>query len=158
LAHLQHPHPLFWRISLVTTLTVELASRMAAIPLGHVAKEYPHKLDHVLLGAEDALLPGELHPIFFGSFDCHSCVHGWWTVPTLLSNCPYMPEAEAIADLAQSSFTEVKVAAELAYLDRPLSRGFERPYGWAWLLYLHLETSRHDEPWAATIEPLARAF
>ncbi len=32
---------------------------------------------------------------------------------------------------------------ELGYLKRPLSRGFERPYGWAWLLQLHLEASRH---------------
>jgi hypothetical protein len=50
------------------------------------------------------------------------------------------------------------VGAELAYLDRPLSRGFERPYGWAWLLYLYLEASRHDEDWAVQLEPLARAF
>ena len=24
-----------------------------------------------------------LHPIFYGSFDWHSCVHGWWTLLTL---------------------------------------------------------------------------
>ena len=48
---------------------------------------------------------------------------------------------------------------ELAYLDRPMSAGFERPYGWGWLLYLHLEASRHDDQlWAAELEPLARAF
>jgi hypothetical protein len=46
----------------------------------------------------------------------------------------------------------------LAYLARPLRRGFERPYGWAWLLYLHLEATRHEESWAVEIEPLARAF
>ena len=40
-----------------------------------------------------------------------------------------------------------KVEAELRYLSRPLSRGFERPYGWAWLLQLHLEASRHGEQW-----------
>ena len=34
-----------------------------------------------------------------------------------------------------------------------------RTYGWAWLLYLHLETARHpDKNWAAVLEPLARAF
>ena len=27
--------------------------------------------------------PARLHPIFFGSFDWHSCVHGWWTLLTL---------------------------------------------------------------------------
>ena len=38
------------------------------------------------------------------------------------------------------------------------SRGFERPYGWAWLLYLHLEATRHADGWGGELEPLARAF
>jgi hypothetical protein len=134
------------------------ASRMAEIALGHVTREYPHKLDHVLLGDADALTPRDLHPIFFGSFDWHSCVHGWWTLLTLYRLFPEMEQAEAIRKLADSSFTPEKVGAELAYLSRPLSRGFERPYGWAWLLYLHLEAIRHDEPWASELEPLAREF
>jgi hypothetical protein len=50
------------------------------------------------------------------------------------------------------------VAGELAFLHRPMARGFERPYGWAWLLALHDELARHDGPWAAALEPLARAF
>jgi hypothetical protein len=99
-----------------------------------------------------------LHPIFYGSFDWHSCVHGWWTLLTLRRLFPQTAEASAIADLANDSFTTAKVAGELAYLDRPLSRGFERPYGWGWLLYLHLEAMRHREIWGAQLEPLARAF
>ena len=142
----------------MTRLDGGLASHMARIALGHVRKEYPHKLDHVLLGDDDALTPRALHPIFYGSFDWHSCVHGWWTLLTLRRLFPEMPEAGAIAAMASDSFTRAKVAGELAYLDRPLSRGFERPYGWAWLLYLHLESSRHHEDWAAELEPLARAF
>ena len=139
-------------------LDATLASHMARIALGHVAREYPHKLDHVLLADEDARPPRELHPIFYGSFDWHSCVHGWWTLLTLRRLFPHMAEAGAIAELATSSFTPAKVAAELAYLERPLSRGFERPYGWGWLLYLHLEAGRHAEGWANALEPLARAF
>jgi hypothetical protein len=131
---------------------------MARIALGHVRQEYPHKVDHVLLADEDARTPRTLHPIFYGSFDWHSCVHGWWTLLTLRRLFPDIEQAGAIADLANDSFTARKVGAELAYLDRPLSRGFERPYGWAWLLYLHLEAARHDRPWAAELEPLARAF
>jgi hypothetical protein len=99
-----------------------------------------------------------LHPIFFGSFDWHSCVHGWWTLLTLRRLFPDIGEAEAIGRLADESFTAEKMGAEVAYLDRPLSRGFERPYGWAWLLYLHLEATRHREGWGAALEPLARAF
>ena len=139
-------------------LDAQLASRMAVIALGHVAKEYPHKLDHVLGGDADARAPRDLHPIFFGSFDWHSCVHGWWTLLTLLRLFPEMPEARAIADLASASLTPENVEAERDYLDRPLSRGFERPYGWAWLLQLHLEATGHDEAWSDALEPLARAF
>ena len=134
------------------------ASRMARIALGHVTKEYPHKLDHVLVADVDAKTPRELHPIFFGSFDWHSCVHGWWTLLTLRRLFPRIEEVDAIAELASSSFTGEKVGIEASYLDRSSSRGFERPYGWAWLLYLHLEANRHPEDWARELEPLAGAF
>ena len=139
-------------------LDSKLASHMARIALGHVAKEYPHKLDHVLTTNADAVPPRALHPIFFGSFDWHSCVHGWWTLLTLRRLFPDLPESGEIGRLADDSFTDAKIDAELAYLDRPMSRGFERPYGWAWLLYLHLEATRHDAAWGAELERLASAF
>lgn len=138
----------------MTRLDATLASRMTEIALGHVRQEYPNKLDHVLESDADARTPSELHPIFYGSFDWHSCVHGWWALLTLHRLYPN-PD---IASLAASTFTAEKVAAELDYINRPLSRGFERPYGWAWLLYLHLEATRHAEGWGANLEPLARAF
>lgn len=143
----------------MTALTQNLASQLGRIALGHVRQEYPHKLDHVLLSDADAVPPRELHPIFYGSFDWHSCVHGWWTLLTVRRLFPDIAEAQTIVALADDSFTLEKVAAELAYLERPLSGGFERPYGWAWLLALHLEASRHgDRTWAQQLEPLARAF
>jgi len=142
----------------VTQLHAGLASHIARVALGHVTKEYPHKLDHVLASDADALTPRVLHPVFYGSFDWHSCVHGWWTLLTLRRLFPHIEEAAAIAELADETFTRENVGAELSYLDRPLSRGFERPYGWAWLLQLQLEATRHGDPWAGELEPLARAF
>ena len=142
----------------MTQLDATLASHIARVALGHVTKEYPHKLDHVLASDADALTPRVLHPVFYGSFDWHSCVHGWWTLLTLRRLFPHIEEAAAIAELADETFTRENVGAELSYLDRPLSRGFERPYGWAWLLQLQLEATRHGDPWAGELEPLARAF
>jgi hypothetical protein len=139
-------------------LTPELASKFARIALGHVAREYPNKLDHVLDGPADARGPRDLHPIFFGSFDWHSCVHGYWLLATLLRLQPAMPEATAIRALFDDAFTAEKVAGEVAYLARPSSRGFERPYGWGWLLKLQAEFMAHDAPWAATHQPLANVF
>ena len=140
-------------------LTPDLASRFARIALGHLTREYPHKLDHVMAGPEDVRGPRELHPIFFGSFDWHSCVHGYWLLARLVRAYPDLPEAGAIRALFDAQLTPAKVEAERAYLDRPTSRGFERPYGWAWLLMLQAELTRAAEPrWAATLAPLARAF
>ena len=140
-------------------LTPEIAARFAGIALGHVTREYPHKLDHVMAGPEDARGPREIHPIFFGSFDWHSCVHGWWLLLRIRRLFPAMKPAAQINGLAAEFLTADNVEAERAYLDRPASGGFERPYGWAWLLALHAEAQRHtDQPWAATLEPLAHAF
>jgi len=138
------------------------AAPVARAARGHVTKAYPNQLDHVLNGPEDALGPRALHPVFFGSFDWHSCVHGWWTLFTLRRLYPDMAEAVAIADLADELFTPANVAAEVAYLDRPNARGFERPYGWGWLLMLQAELRRHPDPrgraWAEILRPLAEAF
>jgi hypothetical protein len=140
-------------------LDAPTAAAFARIALGHVGREYPHKLDHVMGSDADVLPPRLLHPIFFGSFDWHSCVHGWWSLLTLRRLFPGNTETADVATLADASFTPEKVAAELAYMERPLAAGFERPYGWGWLLYLHLEASRHgDRPWADRLEPLAWAF
>ena len=70
------------------TLDFALAVHLVRIPLGHVTREYPHKLDHVWESDEDALTPRQQHPAFFGSFDWHSCVHGWWTLLTLRRPSP----------------------------------------------------------------------
>jgi hypothetical protein len=104
-----------------------LATRMAGIALGHVTREYPHKLDHVMSGDADARTPRDLHPIFFGSFDWHSCVHGWWLLMRLLQLFPDHAHAADTRALAAATFTADKVAAERAYLARPESPGFERP-------------------------------
>ena len=139
-------------------LTPGTAERFASIALGHVTREYPHKLDQVLEGPEDLLSPRELHPIFFGSFDWHSCVHGYWLLLRTLRLHPDMPSSVRIRTLADEMFAPEKVAAELAYLDRAYTGGFERPYGWAWLLMLHAEAQKHEAVWADDLAPLASAF
>ena len=135
-------------------LTPDMASAFARIALGHVEREYPNKLDHVLHGPDDLRGPRDLHPIFFGSFDWHSCVHGYWTLARVLRLQPAIPEADAIRALFDRAFTPAKALAERVYLDRPSSRAFERPYGWAWLLKLAEELLRYDTALAAHLAPL----
>jgi hypothetical protein len=136
-----------------------LAGRLSGIALGHVTREYPHALLHVLDVPGDARTPRELHPMFFGSFDWHSCVHGWWLLLRLLRRFPGHAHAGAVAALAAETFTPDKVAAELGYFDRASARGFERPYGWAWLLALDAEARAAADPQlGAALAPLAAAI
>ena len=142
----------------MTRLTPATAASFARLTLGHLGKPYPYKMDLVLTEPEDARVPSAFHPIFHGSFDWHSCVHGWWQVMRLMRLFPDMAEADAIRARADAMLVPEKVAGECAFLDRPMASGFERPYGWAWLLALHSELGRHDATWADALEPLALAF
>lgn len=132
-----------------------LAGRLARIALGHVGREWPQKLDLVLEGPQDLRRPAALHPAFHGSFDWHSCVHAHWLLARLRRRFPELPEAPAIAARFEAAFTEANIAAERAFLARPSARGFERPYGWAWLLKLQAEL---EGGWAARLAPLAGDF
>jgi hypothetical protein len=138
------------------------ASHFARLALAHVRREYPNKLDHVLLGPADVQGPSALHPVFFGSFDWHSCVHGYWLLATLRRVAPAIDEAPAIEALFEAQFTPAKMAVETAYAAHAARGGFERPYGWAWLLMLAAELARHETPsatrWASVLQPLADVF
>ena len=138
------------------------ADKFAALVLAHVRREYPNKLDHVLNGPDDLRSPRQLHPLFFGSFDWHSNVHGYWLLATLYRRVPALRQKSAIVELFDAQFTPSNVAAEVDYLRQPSRGTFERPYGWAWLLALAAELERgHSEDarrWGVALRPLAEAF
>lgn len=131
------------------TLTPAFAGKIARVALAHVEREYPNKLTHLLNGPADVQGPRALHPLFFGSFDWHSCVHGYWLLATLLRRVPDLPEAPAINALFERQFRQPKVSAEVGYFLGNGHAGFERPYGWAWLLMLAAELARSTSPEAA---------
>ena len=137
-------------------LTKDLAVRFAQIALGHVTREYPNNLDHSLAGPADARTPRDLHPIFYGSYDWHSCVHSHWMLAYLLRRFPDFAPATEIRAVFDEQFTSEKVAAECAYFAGPTARNFKRPYGWAWLLKLVAELMGHErERWSRALAPLA---
>lgn len=146
----------------MTTLTRDIAEKFASLALAHVGREFPHKMDHVMASAADVIGPRAAHPIFFGSYDWHSCVHGYWLLARLLRRYPDFVHASAISTLFDERITTANVAAECDYLARPASRAFERWYGWGWLLALQAELGQHNEGPGAraaeTLRPLAAAF
>ena len=141
-------------------LTAETASKFARLALAHVRREFPNKVDHVMNDAADVKSPRSLHPIFFGSFDWHSCVHGYWLLATVYRLFPMIDEATEIERLFEQQLTPEKVDVEVKYLGQPLRNTFERPYGWAWLLMLAAELRRADasHPWRDVLQPLAEEF
>jgi hypothetical protein len=140
-------------------LTRELAASFANIALAHVTREYPCKMDHILTGPEDIASPHALHPVFYGSFDWHSCVHGFWLLAKILRLFPNLPEAVKIHALFDKHLTQSNIESERRYLEKPLQENFERPYGWAWLLMLASELARHtkeeNKRWYNHLQPLA---
>jgi hypothetical protein len=144
------------------SLTPAMAAKFAGLALNHVTREYPNHIQHVLNGPLDLKEPRDLHPVFFGSFDWHSCVHAYWLLATVLRLFPETGDARKIEKLFDAQLTSSKIDAEVDYLDLPLRGTFERPYGWAWLLMLAAELDRHGsdhaKKWREALAPLASAF
>ncbi len=130
----------------------------AAGALDSIAREYPSHITHLMRDDHDARPPRDLTPVFFGSFDWHSAVHGHWC----LARCLRMGlegdlAARASAALEQS-FDPKKLACEADYVGAPGREGFERPYGLAWVLQLAAELREWTSPrafgWHAALRPL----
>lgn len=146
----------------MTALTHAQASHFAELALHGIHREYPNKLDHVINGDGDLQSPRALHPAFYGCFDWHSSVHGHWMLVRLLRLLPDWPDAPVVRSALAQNLTQENLQAELAYLQGPNRRSFERTYGWAWLLKLAEELNTWDDDqgleWARYLQPLARAF
>jgi hypothetical protein len=143
--------------SVETGLDETLASRFVSIALGHVTREYPNVIAYEQTWG--VRRPKTVHPIFYGSYDWHSCVHSYWLLASLLRLFPAIAEAGDIGALFEDSFTDLNIAGELETLEPAAARGFERPYGWAWALMLQAELRRHEGyPWAETVQPMADLF
>ena len=131
---------------------------LARIAMGHITQVYPHSGPQKLKSASDWLPPEQAHPLFCGSYDWHSCVHSHWLLVQVLNAAPQLAEAEAIRQRLLQ-FNSAAVAAEIATFERQ-GAGFERPYGWAWLLKLQAELLSSAEPSAKhaahVLQPLAQ--
>ncbi len=126
-------------------LTARLAEGFATIALGHVGREYPNKLDQVLAGAGDLAGPRALHPIYLravstGTRPCTAT--GCWR-----GRCGGF-RASAPRRRSAPGWTRRSVRrtspANWPIWRGPGAGGFERPYGWAWLVMLQAELEAHE--------------
>ena len=137
----------FFYLSFAQILTQDQASQLAKLPLKCLQKEYPNKLNQVLLDNTEFGTPKELHPAFYGCFDWHSAVHGHWSLVFLLEKYPSLEQKQVVIEKLSENINKDKIALEIAYFNRKSERAFERTYGWVWLLKLQhaLEESKHNE-------------
>lgn len=132
-----------------TGLDSARAARFAALPLRNLGREYPNSLAHYLRDADDIASPRALHPVFYGSYDWHSAVHGWWLLARCLRRQPGLAGAGEAGTLFAAHFTAAGGEAEAAYMRQPGHGTWERPYGWGWLLALCAELAQWQQPRAA---------
>jgi hypothetical protein len=137
-------------------VNAEEATRLATIALACLEREFPFQPGHVMAHAADFARPRVLHPAFHGCYDWHSAVHAHWLLVRVLRRFPESEKAREIHAALDRTLTAENLAAESQYLEA--HPGFERPYGWAWVLKLAYELTRCTEPraraWRAAIAPL----
>ncbi|CAM3380796.1 DUF2891 domain-containing protein [Aequorivita lipolytica] len=137
------PEPIF---------TLAEANKLIELPLHCVATEYPYKPGETLESKADLVEPIAVHPIFYGCFDWHSAVHGYWSMVSLLKQFPEMDKADEVRNLLTQKITTENVATEVAFFKKPINKSFERTYGWAWLLKLSEELHNWNDPMAQELE------
>jgi len=133
-------------------LTIKQANNLAELPLNCMQKEYPNKLGQTLGGKEDIGEPHELHPAFYGCFDWHSSVHGHWSLVRLLKEFPNLEKTDTARIKLKENITKENIRQEVKYFKEEPGDGFERTYGWAWLLKLAEELHTWDDPLARKLE------
>jgi len=102
------------------------ASAFARLGLANIRREYPHYLQHMLNGPDDARTPRALHPAFYGSYDWHSCVHQHWMLVRLALLFPDLPERTEIDRVLRAHLTAGNMRAEADYFLAPGRQFFER--------------------------------
>lgn len=139
-------------------LSAQRVAQFAKLAMDGIPREYPNKPSNVMTGPESVLSPREMHPVFYGSFDWHSSVHGHWMLVRLAKLYPDTPIVPEIRKLLDRQLTAEKLKAEAAYFEKKENRLFERMYGWAWALRLAAELKTWEDAdakkWSENLKPL----
>jgi Protein of unknown function (DUF2891) len=139
------------------------ADGYARLALENITREFPTVVSALMTApGQFPDRPRDRTPVFYGSFDWHSCVEMHWALVRLLKTYPpsAVPAAE-IRSALDAQFTTEGLRREAEYA--AMSGTGLRHYGWGWALTLahELMTWPGDEDarrWAAAMQPLAEAL
>lgn len=139
------------------------AGGYARVALTNIATEFPSDLRHLMRGPGDLpRRPKERTPVFFGSFDWHSCVEMHWLLVRLLRVVPDAVPADEIRAALDAQFTEAALEVEARFMADPDHGPRQRPYGWGWALQLADDLGAWDDPdarrWSERFAPLAETI
>jgi hypothetical protein len=138
------------------------AAGYARVALANIRREFPSGVYHTMNAPGDfPFRPRARTPVFYGSYDWHSCVEMHWLLLRLLRLAPASVPAGEIRAALDGQFSPVALAAEAEFIAGPNGLG-ERPYGWGWALSLVQEAAEWDDQdggkWASALAPLAEAI
>lgn len=133
------------------TLDRENAAKILELPLHCLQTEFPNKTGQTLSNEEDLGTPKELHPAFYGCFDWHSAVHGFWSMVEILKMYPDLDADDKIKNQILEQISAENIASEIRYFEREQEYSFERTYGWAWLLKLQQAADSWETPTGKTL-------
>jgi hypothetical protein len=153
-------------VELVADLAAEWLGRLrpeldgyARLALDNIGREFPCHVAELMTGpGQFPVRPRDRTPVFYGSFDWHSCVEMHWVLVRMLKVAADAVPAGPIRTALDGQFTPDGLRAEAEFMR---TRGnSERPYGWGWALALADELAswpadQDASRWAATMEPLA---
>jgi hypothetical protein len=139
------------------------AGSYAQLALSNIEREFPSAVSHTMQAPGDfPARPRDRTPVFYGSFDWHSCVEMYWLLVRLLRCAGDHVPQQAIRAALDAHLTAEGLAAEAQFISLPSNAPRERPYGWGWALRLAYELLSWEDPngqrWAALFVPLADAL
>ncbi len=134
------------------------ARRIFELPVHCIEVEFPNRMGQTLGGPTDLKRPAELRPVFYGCFDWHSAVHGYWSIFRLMKDFPALDEGGRVRELLNKVITPDNAAVEKAFFEDRNNLTFERTYGWAWFLQLQGELYTWQDAdaqrWREALAPL----
>ena len=134
------------------------ARDLISLSIDCVDKKFPYKIGYRFISEEWIKPHYELTPSFYGCWDWHSAVHGHWAMVKILKEYPNIPERDSIIQKLKDNLTKENLNREFEFFQKDFAKGFERTYGWAWLMKLYSELLNWDnefsKEWANNLKPL----